>query len=93
MLMMSVFTWEPDKRDAVIKRRAEKGMLAPAGMKVIGEWADVSGGRVFRLSEVKDEKTAMAATLAWDDLGRLDFATVMATDDVIKFAAGKRRTR
>ena len=89
MLVMTVFTWKPDKRDAIIKRRAEKGMLAPAGMKVIGEWADVSGGRVFRLSEVKDEKTAMAGTLAWDDLGRVDSAVVMTTDDVMKFAAGK----
>ena len=89
MLVMTVFTWEPDKRDAIIKRRAEKGMVAPKGMKVIGEWVDVSGGRVFRLSEVDNPQAAMAGTLAWDDLGRVDSATVLESDEVMKIATGK----
>jgi hypothetical protein len=89
MLLMTVFTWEPDRRDAIIKRRAEKGSQAPAGMKVVGEWVDVSGGRVFRLSECDDPKAAMAGTLAWDDLGKVDSVPVLETEDVMKIATGK----
>lgn len=89
MLVMTVFTWEPDKRDAIIKRRAEKGMMAPKGMKVIGEWVDVSGGRVFRLSEVDKPQTAIAGTLAWDDLGKVESATVLESEEVMKIATGR----
>lgn len=89
MLVMTVFTWEPENRDEVIKRRAEKGSMAPKGMKIIGEWADVSGGRVFRLSEVDDTKAAMLGTLAWDDLGFVDSTPVMETEEVMKMIAGK----
>jgi len=89
MLVMTVFTWEPDKRDEVLKRRMEKGALAPDGMKIIGEWVDVSGGRVFRLTEVKDDRAMMAGSLAWTDLGKVDSAPVMVTEDVLKLASGK----
>lgn len=39
MLFMTIFTWEPDKTDEVIKARAEidKEVLNPKGMKTIGE--------------------------------------------------------
>lgn len=89
MLIMTVFMWEPESRDEVIKRRAEKGAMAPAGMKILGEWVDVSGGRVFRLSEVDDAKTMMAGTLAWDDLGVVDSVPVLETDEVMKIATDK----
>jgi hypothetical protein len=89
MLVMTVFMWEPGKRDEIIKRRAEKGAMAPAGMKILGEWVDVSGGRVFRLSEVKDAKTMMAGTLAWGDLGVVDSVPVLETDEVMKIVSGK----
>jgi hypothetical protein len=89
MLVMTVFMWDPADRDDVLKRRMEKGAMAPAGMKILGEWVDVSGGRVFRLSEVKDAKTMMAGTLSWSDLGFVDSSPVLETDEVMKLASGK----
>ena len=47
MLFMVIFTWEPGKTEEVIKRRARAE--DPEGLKVIGEWADLQGGRAFRL--------------------------------------------
>ena len=44
MLFMTVFNYEPQNRDEIVKRRAEKGGLVPEGMKVIGEWSCVKSG-------------------------------------------------
>jgi len=86
MLFMSIFTYEPEKRDEVIKRRAEKGAMIPEGMKVLGEWSDTSGGRVFRLVEMDDPKVGLAASLAWSDLGKIEIVPVMATEESIQVA-------
>ena len=37
MLFMSVFTYEPEKKDAVINRRLEQGPLVQEGTKIIWE--------------------------------------------------------
>jgi hypothetical protein len=41
MLFMGIFTYEPEKRTEVIKRRAEKGPMAEGN--IIGEWGSVAG--------------------------------------------------
>ena len=41
MLLMSIVTWEPEKRDEVVKRFAEKGTMRLLGRKVIGTWNDI----------------------------------------------------
>ena len=58
MLFMTILTWEPEKRDAVIKRTAEKGTVT-AG-KIIGQWGAIAGGRAFRVVELDDPKGAAA---------------------------------
>ena len=88
MLFMSIFTYEPEKRDEVVKRRAEKGAMIPDGMKVLGEWSDVSGGRVFRLVEHDDPMAGLAASLAWNDLGKIEVVGVIATEESVKMASG-----
>ena len=90
MLFMTIYTWEPGNRDAVIKRRVEKGTLVPAGAKVISEWSSVTGHRVFRLIETEDPKAMMAATLAWSDLGKIESYAVMPMEDVLKVIAAKK---
>jgi len=50
MLFMNIYTWEPGQRDALIKRRlGKKGNALSPGMKKLGEWFDVGGGRGFIL--------------------------------------------
>ena len=72
MLFMTIYTFEPENRDAIIKRRAEKGPLVQAGIKIVGEWSSLSGHRSFRLTEVEDPKAFLAAAMAWTDLGKLE---------------------
>ncbi len=90
MLFMSIYTYEPENRDAVIKRRAEKGALVQAGVKVVGEWSSIAGHRVFRLTEAEDPKAFFAAAMAWTDLGKLETYPVMLTEEVLKLIASKK---
>jgi hypothetical protein len=86
MLFMTIYTWEPSKRNEVIKRRLEIGRGLPKESKVIGEWTDLSGGRGFMLSEGADPKTLMAAVLVWSDLMKLEIIPVMEAEEVMKLA-------
>ena len=84
MLFMYIITWEPAQRAEVIKRRAEKGAMIPEGMKPIGEWVDLSGGRAFRLVEVDDPKVALAAAVPWVDVAKLEAVPVMEAEERMK---------
>ena len=88
MLFMAIFTYDPEKREAVIKRRAEKGLLTTA--KVIGEWGAIAGCRVFRVVEADDPMVLLAASMAWGDLGQVEIIPIMTSEDIIKAAASKK---
>jgi hypothetical protein len=82
MLIMDIITWEPDKAEAVIKRRVEEKI--PDGIKVIGEWVDVGGGRAFRLVEITDSKLLFAMTSVWGGLGKKELVPVMDSEEMLK---------
>lgn len=90
MLFMSIFTYEPENREAVIKRRAEKGALVQAGVKILGEWTSLAGHRVFRLSEVEDPRALYANSSAWLDLGKIEIFPVMPTEELMKLLTSKK---
>ena len=78
MLFLTIYTWEPEKRDVITKRRAEKGNMVPKGVKIIGEWTDLGGGRGFMLFETAEPKIEW--TLAWSDLMKMDVIPVVDTE-------------
>jgi Domain of unknown function (DUF3303) len=87
MLWISIVTWEPEKRDEVTKRRMEKGPMHPEGVKALGEWVDLRGGRVISLTEGDDPSAFGLACYAWNDITSIDSFPVMETEpllDVIK---------
>lgn len=84
MLFLTIFTYDPDKRNEVIKRRLEIGSQIPAGMKLVGEWSAIGGGKVFRIVEVASPEVSLAATRAWSDLGRMEIIPIMSTADAMK---------
>jgi hypothetical protein len=89
MLFMSIVTWEPEKRDEVVKRFAEKGAMTISGRKVIGTWNAIGGNRVFRLVEIEDPKALVAADVAWSDLVKIEEIPVMETGELMKVISGK----
>ena len=84
MLYMTIFSYEPDRRDEVLKRAATKGMLMPEGAKMVGAWSAVGGGRVFRVMDVDDHRIAVQAARAWSDLGRIEVIPVMDTLELVQ---------
>jgi len=90
MQFMTVYTFPPENRDTVIKRRVEKGGLLPPGVKVVSEWASTTGHRVFRVIETDDPKAMMGATLAWSDLGSVESYPIMPMDEVLKVIGSRQ---
>jgi len=84
MLFMSVITWEPGQRDAMLERRTEKGIMAPKGVKVVGEWWDTSGGRDFLLYEGDDAATLAQWNMTYSDLIKVDTTTVVEAEKLLK---------
>ena len=89
MQFMTVFTFEPDKRDAVVKRRMEHGIQMPAGLKLLGQWSYIGGGRVFMLVESDDPASLLARARTVSDLGKFDIYPVMETEEALKLIASK----
>ena len=89
MLFMAVYSYAPERRDEVLKRRVEKGSLIPAGIKTLGEWSYLGFGRVFRLYEVDDPAVAIQAAHAWSDLGKIEVFPVIETDKLIALTKKK----
>ncbi len=90
MLFMAIFSYSPEDRNLVIERGM--GPEKAAGVKVIGEWFDVSGHRVFRLFEADDDAHLAASVFGWSDLGVAEVFPVMDTEKALKLLkkAGKK---
>ncbi len=83
MLFMAVFTYDPQDRDRVIERGLEKAEN-PRGVKVKGEWYDISGHRVFRVFEADDAAHVAALFYDWTDLGVAELIPVVETEFALK---------
>jgi hypothetical protein len=86
MLFMSIYTYEPEKRDEVLKRRAE-GLFTPEGAKCLGNWSSTAGGRAFTLFELDDPLKAAQWSQVWNDLGKFEVYPVVDTDLLMKAMA------
>ena len=82
MLFMAVFSYAPEDRNLVIERGMEPEKLV--GVKVKGEWFDLSGHRVFRLFEAEDDAHLAASIFGWTDLGVAEIIPVMETERALK---------
>ncbi len=89
MLFMAIFSYSPEDRNLVI----ERGMASEksVGVKIRGEWFDVSGHRVFRLFESEDDAHLASSIFSWTDLGVAEIIPVMETEKARKLfkKAGK----
>lgn len=64
-----------------------QGPALPAGVKAIGEWVQIGGGRSFRLLDISDSKLALASALPWTDIVKLELIPVIDTEEAVKPAA------
>ncbi len=89
MLFMSIVSWDPEKRDDVIKRFKEKGAMTLPGRKVLGAWSVIGGNQAFRLVEIEDPKAFVTAVFAWSDLVNIEEIPVMETEEMMKVISSK----
>ena len=89
MQFMATITWEPGKRDEMIKRAQTLGVKPPERVKVLGEGIDVHGGRAFRLVEVEDSKSMFVSNLGWSDLCRIEATPVLSLEDAMSLIPAK----
>ena len=82
MVFMAIFSYAPEDRNLVIERGM--GSDKSTGVKVIGEWFDISGHRVFRLFEADDDAHLAASVFGWSDLGVTEVIPVMDTEKALK---------
>jgi len=82
MLFLSVFTFDAENREAVIKRCTLGGKKRCEGVQVLLEQVDLSQQRVFRIAEVTNSKAIWKANRAWSDLGKIENVLVMETEGV-----------
>lgn len=66
MLFMTIVTWEPKDSDEMRGRYAK--WEYPEGVKVIGEWIDISGYHYIAVLDVANAEAFAATTFPWRDI-------------------------
>jgi len=84
MLFMNIYTWEPGQRNELVKRRKEKGISLSEGVKKVGEWNDLGGGRAFLLMDATDPKACMNSSTMWSDLMSMEIVPLIETSEIFK---------
>lgn len=87
MLFMTIATWEPEKTGDVLQRYAERGdPVIPEGIKLLGYWSDLMGGRVFTLfdAEALDAKALIEMISPWSDLVEHEITPLMEVAEVAR---------
>lgn len=84
MIFLVTYTISPENRDATLARFKETGGVPPPGIKMLGRWHSVSGGKGWALSETDDATTAYAWCLRWSDLLHFEITPVLTDEQVVK---------
>jgi len=87
MLFMCTSTWNPGQANDAIKKRLEMektGDVLPPGVKVVGEWGYIGGGKAFTLIEVDDPSACMGVWMKWADTMSIDMVPVLERKDIRK---------
>jgi hypothetical protein len=88
MLFMDVSTWEPENRDKIIEHFAK--LKVPAGIKIINQWVDLSGGRYFILYDAETAEAYGAFNLPWTDVCNVYGVPVMEAGEFMKLMSKQK---
>jgi hypothetical protein len=84
MQFVIAYTFEPDKRDEIIKRRLEKGTNFAAGAKIISEYSVLGGGRGFVVVDADDPTALLQSSMEWSDVLKAEVLPVMDSEETMK---------
>ncbi len=83
MLFIAIATYEPEKRNQG-KLLQGREAVPPEGIKLIGEWNVIGGGKVFRLIHAEDHKAALSWALAWNKRCKIEMIPVIQRENCMK---------
>ena len=86
MLFVVAYTYEPEKRDEVLKRRAEKGAGFTSDTQVIGEWSNMGGGGGLLIAETENPLAIAETARGWTDLVKFTVVPVVDMEQMMKLA-------
>jgi hypothetical protein len=84
MLLMDIITWEP--KDSARVGNLYKDYEYPKGMKVIDEWIDLTGYRMFVIYETDDKKIYAPSVSPFIGLCRFETIPVMKAEKYMQMA-------
>ncbi len=88
VLLLDITTFEPEKVMEVSKRwEMVESMDFPKGLKVINQWFDAGGGRVFTLYDVDTIQDYMVYNFPFMDLCKIEVFPVMEAGDFKKLSS------
>lgn len=83
MLFIDIITWEPKDSDEVLIRFLKWNY--PEGIKVIGEWSDLSSCRHVVVYDVDNADDYAAGIFPWRHICKFDSFPVMKPIDLMRF--------
>ena len=84
MLYVCTWSYPPERRNEVHARFKETGGPPPEGVKMIGRWHSLGGGKGVCLSETNDAVALAKWTQDWSDLMSMDVYPVMDDETAAK---------
>ena len=83
MIFIDIVSWEPKDQNEVLERFSS--WEYPEGIKVIGEWIDLTNCRSVLVSEAENDGVFAAAYLPWRDICYFDSFPAMESSEYMKF--------
>ena len=84
MLFLTYFSYPPQNREAVQTRFKKTGGKPPAGVKMIGRWHAMGGGKGVFVSETDDPMAMAKWSQEWSDLLSTEICPVLDDADAMK---------
>ncbi len=90
MKLVTIWSYPPEKRDAIQARFKETGGdTPPAGIKLLGRWHAISGGKGVHVCECDDPLLLSKWAQTWSDLLSIEIYPAIDDEEAIKRLAMK----
>ena len=90
MLFMVIEHFKPGRAPEVYRRFAERGRLAPEGLRYISSWIELDYRRCFQVMEAEDEAPLKEWMTHWVDLIDFEIVRVRTSAEAVADMASRR---
>jgi hypothetical protein len=87
MLFMIVERFRDGRAPEVYRRFRERGRMAPASVRYVASWVDLTFERCYQVMEADDVRLIHEWTLHWDDLVEFEIVPVRTSHEAASIMA------